>query len=60
MSELLEIGAIMQWVFPGTSRVYPCMVTEQHPPQKKGDEERYRVAGENFNCFAFRKDLTRP
>lgn len=58
MSELLPIGTACNFVFPGTNRTYEVSVTQQHPPKKKGDEERYRVAGVNLDCFAFRKDLT--
>lgn len=55
---MLSNGTPIAWAFPGTDHVYHGVTVEQHPPKKAGDEERYRIRGNQFDCFAFRRDLT--
>lgn len=57
VTDLLPIDTPIAWTFPGTDHIYRGIVVEQHPPKKSGDEERYRVKGNQFDCFAFRRDL---
>lgn len=58
MSALLEVGSPVTLRFPGNDHTYECEITEQHPPKKNGDVERYRIKGSNLDCFAFRHELT--
>ncbi len=54
---MLPIGTPVCWTFPASGRIYYGAISEQHPAKRSGDEERYRIKGANFDCFAFRRDL---
>ena len=57
MSIPFAVGARVIWTFPGSGHEYAGNVTEVCPIKKNGDQERYRIKGDNFDCYAFRTDL---